>query len=37
MPLILLEALKAVAIAVAMFVLEHLAKPKPPPGDKAST
>jgi hypothetical protein len=37
MPLILLEALKVVALAVARFVLEHLSKRKPPPGDKAST
>jgi hypothetical protein len=37
MPLILLEALKAVALAVAAFVIEHLSKPKPPPDDKSST
>ena len=37
MPLILLEAFKVVAVAVAMFVIEHLSKPKPPPDDKAST
>jgi hypothetical protein len=31
---ILLEALKAVAVAVAPFVLEILSKPKPSPEDK---
>lgn len=37
MPLFLLEALKAVALAVAAFVIEHLSKPKSPPNDQSST
>jgi len=37
MPLILLDALKAVAVAVAMFVIEHLSKPTPSSDDKSST
>ncbi len=37
MPHILLEALKAVAVAVAMFVIDHLSKAKLPADDKTST